>query len=315
MLKLDRRHLALLAAIAVLFALPIFGVPGFYTTATFRNLIVDNLPLLLAATGMTIVILVGQIDISVGSQFVVSGVVAGLAARAGLPMPVVVLLTLAAGAAFGAFNGLLVTRLGLPAIIATLATLVLGRNAIILFTGGDWIQNLPANFQWFGLAPTTAQLLYIVFALALFAVLGWALRHLAVGRSVYAVGCDHEAARRIGLQPLGVVFGAFVALGVLTALAAILNFTRYPTIETNAGLGFELKVIAAVVVGGTAITGGRGSVLGTLLGVILLGAIGTVFTFLHVNPAWERAIQGLIILLAVVSDTAWQSRFRSIRTP
>ena len=91
-----------------------------------------------------------------------------------------------------------------------------------------------------------------------------------------------------------------------TAAAAVLNFTRYPTIETNAGLGFELKVIAAVVVGGTAITGGRGSLFGTLLGVVLLGTIGTVFTFLHVNPAWERAIQGAIILLAVVGDTAWR---------
>jgi rhamnose transport system permease protein len=303
-----RRELALLGAIALLFALPLAGVPGFYAVATFRNLLVDNLPLLLAATGMTIVIIAGQIDISVGSQFVVSGVVAGLAARAGVPMPLVVIVTIAAGAVYGALNGLLVTRLGLPAIIATLATLVLGRNALILATGGDWIQNLPASFQWFGLPQAVAQPAYIVAALLIFAGFVWALRHLAVGRSVYAIGCDHEAARRIGLRPRLVVFGAFTLLGVLTAAAAILNFTRYPTIETNAGIGFELKVIAAVVVGGTSITGGRGSLLGTALGVILLGAIGTVFTFLHVNPAWEKAIQGAIILLAVVSETAWRHR-------
>jgi rhamnose transport system permease protein len=303
-----RRELALLGAIALLFALPLAGVPGFYAVATFRNLLVDNLPLLLAATGMTIVIIAGQIDISVGSQFVVSGVVAGLAARAGVPMPLVVIVTIAAGAVYGALNGLIVTRLGLPAIIATLATLVLGRNALILATGGDWIQNLPASFQWFGLPQAVAQPAYIVAALLIFAGFVWALRHLAVGRSVYAIGCDHEAARRIGLRPRLVVFGAFTLLGVLTAAAAILNFTRYPTIETNAGIGFELKVIAAVVVGGTSITGGRGSLLGTALGVILLGAIGTVFTFLHVNPAWEKAIQGAIILLAVVSETAWRHR-------
>lgn len=307
-MKPARRELALLGAIAVIFALPLFGVEGFYSLATFRNLIIDNLPLLLAAAGMTVVILAGQIDISVGSQLVVSGVVAGLTARAGWPMPLVVATTLAAGAAYGALNGLLVTRLGLPAIIATLATLVLGRNALIVTTGGDWIQNLPPGFQWFGLPQATAQPLYILAGAVLFAVIGWGLRHTAVGRSIHAVGCDHEASRRLGLRPLVIVFASFVFLGVMTAAAAVLNFTRYPTIETNAGLGFELKVIAAVVVGGTAITGGRGSLVGTLLGVILLGTIGTVFTFLHLNPAWEKAIQGAIILLAVVSETAWRPR-------
>jgi len=303
-----RRELALLGAIVLLFSLPLLGVDGFYRVSTFRNLIIDNLPLLLAAAGMTVVIIAGQIDISIGSNLVVSGVVAGLTASAGCSMPIVVLATLAAGSAFGAVNGLLVTRLGLPAIIATLATLVLGRNALIVTTGGDWIQNLPPTFQWFGLAQAVAQPVYILAGLAVFAAIGWGLKHLAAGRAVYAIGCDHEAARRLGLRPPLVVFGSFVFLGLMTGAAAVLNFTRYPTIETNAGLGFELKVIAAVVVGGTSITGGRGSLLGTLLGVILLGAIGTVFTFLHLNPAWEKAIQGAIILLAVVSETAWRPR-------
>lgn len=303
-----RRDLALLGAIVVLFSLPLFGVEGFYRVSTFRNLIIDNLPLLLAAAGMTVVIIAGQIDISIGSNLVVAGVVAGLTARAGCPMPIVVLATLGAGAAFGALNGVLVTGLGLPSIIATLATLVLGRNALIVTTGGDWIQDLPSSFQWFGLPQAVAQPLYIIVGVVLFAAIGWALLHLALGRSVYAIGCDHEAARRLGLRPPLIVFGSFVFLGLMTGAAAVLNFTRYPTIETNAGLGFELKVIAAVVVGGTAITGGRGSLLGTLLGVILLGAIGTVFTFLHLNPAWEKAIQGAIILLAVISETAWRPR-------
>ena len=132
----------------------------------------------------------------------------------------------------------------------------------------------------------------------------------AAGRSLYAVGCDHEAARRIGLNPARVVLCAFVAMGFLAAAAALLNFTRYPTIETNAGVGFELQVIAAVVVGGASVTGGRGNILGTLLGVVLLGMIGTVLTFLHVNPAWGRAIQGAIILVSVVADTAFAGRRR-----
>lgn len=309
MIRLFKNHpreAALLAALVVLFLLPLFGVQGFYTAGNLRSLAVDNLPVLLAAAGMTVVVVAGQIDISIGSQFVVGGIVAGLLAKSGLPMPLVAVATLGAGALLGALNGLLVTAARIPAIIATLATMVLLRNAVLRATGGDWIQDLPPGFQWFGLPAGGAPYVYIAVAALLFAVAAWALRNTSGGRAFYAVGCDHEAARRIGLRPTGWVVGAFVAMGLCTAAAALLNFTRYPTIETNAGLGFELKVIAAVVVGGTAITGGRGSLFGTLLGVILLGSIGTVFTFLHVNPAWEKAIQGAILLAAVVADTAFR---------
>jgi rhamnose transport system permease protein len=306
LLRRHPRETTLLAALLALFLLPFFGVDGFYAVSTFRSLAIDNLPVLLAAAGMTLVIVAGQIDISIGSQFVVGGIAAGLLAKSGLPMPLVVLATLAIGAALGAINGLLVSVARIPAIIATLATMVLLRNGVLRATGGDWIQDLPAGFQWFGLPSGVAQLAYLAAAAALFGAFAWAMRHTSAGRAFYAVGCDHEAARRIGLNPSRQIVAAFAVLGVATALAALLNFTRYPTIETNAGLGFELKVIAAVVVGGASITGGRGSLLGTLLGVALLGSIGTVFTFLHVDPAWEKAIQGAILLVAVVADTAFR---------
>jgi rhamnose transport system permease protein len=304
-MKLSKRELALLGAIAVLGLLPLFGVPGFYRAGNLRNLVVDNLPMLVAAIGMTVVILVAEIDISIGSLFVVCGAAAGLAAKAGVPMPLVIVTTVAVGAALGAVNGLLVTAARVPSIIATLATMAILRNGIIRATGGAWIQELPDNFQWFGLGQDLAQPLYVAASLALFIAAVWALRQTAAGRAFYAVGCDHEASRRIGLNPPAVIFSAFVLMGALTAAAALLNFTRYPTIETNAGVGFELQVIAAVVVGGTAVTGGRGTLLGSLLGVILLGMIGTVFTFLHLDPSWGKAIQGAIILVAVVSDTAF----------
>ncbi len=293
--------------------LPLFGVPGFYRAGNLRNLAMDNLPMLVAAMGMTVVIIVAEIDISIGSLFAVCGAVSGLAAKAGWPMPVVVLATLGAGAALGRRStASLVTGARVPSIIATLAMMTILRNAIIRATGGAWIQDLPerstsgsacgqARRHSHGL-PRRARLALLLLAGA------WVLRQTAAGRSFYAVGCDHEAARRVGLNPARVVFAAFVLMGLLTAAAALLNFTRYPTIETNAGQGFELQVIAAVVVGGTAVTGGRGNLLGTLLGVVLLGMIGTVFTFLHVNPAWGRAIQGTIILAAVVSDTAFSRK-------
>lgn len=305
-MKPGPRELALLGAIAVLLALPMFGVPGFYSVGNFRNLLIDNLPVLIAAIGMTIVIVAAQIDISIGSQFVVCGVVSGLVAKTGAPLPVVILTTLATGAFLGGINGVLTTRFGIPSIIGTLAMMVILRNGLIRATDGDWIQNLPSSYQWLGLGQTAAQPVYILFTVAFFAAAAWAMRSTAFGRSFYAVGCDHEASRRVGINPDRVVLIAFVAMGALSALAALLNFTRYPTIESNAGIGLEFKVIAAVVVGGTSITGGRGTLFGTLLGVILLGTIGTVFTFLHVDPAWEKAIQGAIILAAVISDTAWR---------
>lgn len=295
-----RREAVLLAALIVLLLLPLFGVSGFYTWPNLRGLLLDIVPVLIAAGGMTYVIVAGQIDISIGSQLVVAGITSGLLAKAGLPMPVVALGTLASGALMGLLNGLLVQAVRIPAIIATLATMVLLRSGVQQATGGDWISGLPPSYPWFGLGQTLAQPLYVIVAVALFAALAWIARFTTVGRSFYAVGCDPEAARRLGVPAERTLVGAFVVMGLCVGLAALMNFTRYPSIETNAGLGFEMKVIAAVVVGGASITGGRGTFSGTLLGVLLLGTIGTVLTFLHVNPAWEKAIQGAVLLIAVV---------------
>ena len=125
-----------------------------------------------------------------------------------------------------------------------------------------------------------------------------------MGRSIYAVGSDVEAARLVGIEPPRVVFGVFLIMGALVGLAAMLNATRFSIVPSNAGIGLELKAIAAVVVGGTAITGGRGTLIGTLIGVALLGTIGTALTFLGINPFWGKAIQGAIILAALVSDVS-----------
>jgi len=130
----------------------------------------------------------------------------------------------------------------------------------------------------------------------------WVLRNLGVGRAIYAVGSDQEAARLTGIVPTKIVLGVFITMGVLTAFAALLNAVRFSSIPSNSGVGLELKAIAADVVGGTAISGGRGSLLGTLIGTALLGTIGTALTFLGINPCWEKAIQAAIILAALSSD-------------
>ena len=132
----------------------------------------------------------------------------------------------------------------------------------------------------------------------------WVLRNLTAGRAIYAVGSNQEAARLAGIDTRLAIFSVFTLNGALTGLAALVNSTRFSQIPPNAGLGLEMKVIAAVVVGGTAITGGKGTIFGTLLGVTLLGAIGPALTFLGINAYWEKAIQGVIILVAIVSEVS-----------
>jgi rhamnose transport system permease protein len=299
-----RRELAAAAAWALLLAAVAAFAPGFYTTANLRDLALDNAPVLVVAVGMTLVVLAGEIDISVGSQFAVCGVAAGLLARAGAPAPLLVAAALALGGALGAVNGLLVGRLRLPSIIVTLALLVAWRDALRWATEGAWVQGLPDTFQWFGLGQGAGQAVIVGAALAVLGAAAWALRHLAAGRAVYAVGADAEAARLAGIGRPAVVGGVFALAGALVGLAALLNAVRFTAVPSNAGLGLELKAVAAVVVGGTAITGGRGTLLGTLVGVLLLATVGPALTFLGVNPFWEQAVQGAIILAALGSDAA-----------
>ena len=261
------------------------------------------------------VILVGEIDISVGSQFAVCSVAAGLLAKAGVPIPLLLPCVLLIGAAMGAVNGFLVGQLRLPSIIVTLAMLVAWRDGLRWVTEGAWVQDLPANFQWFGLGQTLGQCADRRDCAGSSSVgFSWMLHNLGAGRAIYAVGSDAEAARLAGIEPRHVIFGVFVLMGALTGLAALLNAVRFSAVPSNAGIGLELKAIAAVVVGGTAITGGRGTLVGTLIGAALLGTIGTALTFAGINPFWEKAIQGAIILAALCQTllgTAGTSAWRA----
>jgi len=313
-----RRELSVAAAYAVLLLVLAVAAPRFYGADQLRAFVVSNAPVLVAAVGMTLVILCRQIDISIGSIFSICGVVAGLLAQAGLPIALVGLGTLLAGSGLGAINGSLVAGLGLPSIVVTLATLVIGRESLRYVREGEFVRNLPSGFQWFGAGQAAGQWLVVLIALVVFAAFAWGLRNLGAGRAVYATGSDPEAARLAGIRPRRVVFAVFVVMGALAGLAALLNAVRFADVDPNAGLGLELQVIAAVVVGGVAVSGGRGTLAGSLIGVALLGSIAPALVFLGTNPhlaflgtkpQWEKAIQGLIILLAV----AWDAFYREGR--
>jgi rhamnose transport system permease protein len=304
--KLSRYKREISAAIAYAALLAAAGIisPEFFSPGNLRDLVMNNAPVLIVAVGMTLVILSGQIDISTGSQFAICSVIAGALAKSGMPMAFVVLGAIAVGGLLGSVNGFFIAWLRMPAIVVTLAMLVAWRDGLRWVTEGAWVQGLPDNFQWFGLGQGAGEWLIAATALLVFAIFAWALRNLRAGRAIYATGSDAEAARLAGIEPQRVVFSVFIVMGALTGLAAMLNAVRFSSVPSNAGLGLELKAIAAVVVGGTAITGGRGTLIGTLIGVALLGTIGTALTFVGINPFWEKAIQGAIILAALVTDIA-----------
>ncbi len=296
------RELALLAALAALRSVLAVRAPRFFSAANLADLATGLAPALVAAMGMTLVILARQIDISIGSQFAVCGVVLGLLAKAGLPVPLAALAAVLAGAGLGALNGALVAGLGLPAIVVTLATMVAWREGLRWATEGAWVRGLPDSFQWLGLGQAGGRLLIVVTAALVFAGIAWGLASLRAGRAVYATGSDAEAARLAGLRPRRVVFAVFVAMGALTGLAAVLTTVQFIDVQANAGVGLELRIIAAVVVGGVATSGGRGSSTGVLLGVVFLAVLGPALVFLGGKAHWDRALQGAIVLLAVTGE-------------
>lgn len=305
-----RRELSLAAAIAALSAVLAIAAPGFFTMANLIDITMANLPVLIVAMGMTLVILTGQIDISVGSQFAIASMVAGLAAKAGMPVALAGVAAGLAGAAMGALNGVLTAYGGIPSIVVTLASMVALRDGLRWISQGAWVDNLPPGFQWFGRSQAASEWITVAAAGLVVAAMAWGLRNLAAGRAVYATGSNAAAARLAGIDPARVVFVVLTATGTLTGFAALFNAVRFNQIPANAGIGLEMEVIASVIVGGTAVTGGRGTVSGTVLGVVLLGMIGPALIFLGISAWWERALQGAIILAAVAID-ALRRRERS----
>ena len=295
------REISVTAALGiVLLALAVFA-PAFFQPQPLLSLVTREAPTLVVACGMALVIISRQIDISVGSQFSVCSVCAALLAARGWPLLLVVPASAAFGAMLGAFNGVLVAGLRLPSIVVTLATMVTLRQGLNLVRQGEFV-NLPDSVQWFGLSQTAGQWTLVGAALVLLLVFGLALRHLAAGRWIYAVGTDAEAARLAGIRPQLVTFLVFVLMGALTGLAATMNLVQSPQVQPLVGAGLEMKVIAAVVVGGVAISGGRGNLWGAFAGLLLLACVSPALTHLRIEAYWEKAIQGAIILLAVVAD-------------
>lgn len=295
------RELTVAIALALLLlSLAIFA-PHFFQSQPLVSRLTSQMPALVAAVGIALVIISRQIDISIGAQFSMCAIVAGVTASAGFPLVIAILAALVTGALMGAVNGVLVAYLGLPSIVVTLATMVTWQEALRLWQQGRLLA-LPNGIQWFGLSQQVGQIVVISVTFTLVVGAAWAMKNLSGGRQIYAIGTDAEAARLAGIDPKRTTFRVFVLMGLLTGLAAVLNLVQSPQVQPNCGDGLDLKTIAAVVVGGVAISGGRGTIWGVLLGMLLLANVNPALTHFHQPPYWEKAIQGLVILLAVVAD-------------
>ena len=274
---------------------------GFLEFSNFVHMLYNCSYIGVAAIGMTMIILCGHIDISVGAALGVCATVAGKLAVAGVPLAIVFPATILAGGIIGLANGLLVAYGRIPAIVTTLGMASILKGSLILSTGGRWIYGLPPGF-----AISRTSLLGVpvpIFTLILFGVAFalW-LKYSAKGRELYAVGGNAEAARLSGISERQVTIQVFVMNGLLVGLAAILYATNFTAIQSNVAPGFELTVITATVIGGVSILGGTGNVVGALLGALLLQTIGTALVFLHIRAEWFLTVQGSLILLTILLD-------------
>lgn len=302
-----RRWLSWPAAPALVFlALLLVG----FSVGTERFLSIGNLESILTsvavlgiiAMAVNQVVLAAEIDISTGSMMGLCAMVAGIVATnyGGLLLPL--LAAVIVGALAGAVNGLLVTVGRVPAIIVTLGMLYALRGVILLITGGEWVSGIPAETRLLGLGTVLGVSLPLIILITLFIVLSLVSRNTIWGRNVYAVGGNRAAARLVGLPVDRTRFLTFVLVGVCVGLAAIVFIGRTGGVQTNAGAGLELQVIAAVVIGGTSIAGGRGSTLAALTGAVLIGTILNGMILIGVPGVWQDAVLGALILLAITGD-------------
>ncbi len=295
--------LLLLTLLAVGLVNPAFVAPG-----NLRDMLVSAAPTIIVACGLTFVIVLGEIDISVGAQLGLLAATLGLLTsptHAHWPVALSVGLTLLLGAALGLTNGLLVTVGRMPSIIVTLGMLTVLHGVQLTLLNGSEITDMPPGLRAVGLGTFLAVPYSMWTALGVTLLAIGLARETPLGRRLYAAGSNPEAARLTGLSLPRLKLFVFTLTGFLTAIAAVVSVPRLSVIESGIGQGFELLVVTCVVVGGTSISGGRGTVLGSVLAALLLGLVRPMLVFLRLGESaafWERAIQGAFILAAVLAD-------------
>jgi rhamnose transport system permease protein len=311
------REAGIVLIIVVLIALVSLRNPAFLTADNFRDILLNISILVIVALAQAMIIITRGIDLSVSSMIGLTAMMVAftIAAFPGMPPLLALLLGMALGSALGSLNGLIIAGGGVPPIIATLGTLSIYRGLIFLYSGTKATINaseLPPSFRQLAKGTPLGAPNLILFAIVVAVAVYYFLRYTRTGRDIYTVGSNPDAARFAGIRTQRIVFLVYVISGLLCGLAGVLWVSRFESAQTNTALGFELQTVAAPVVGGVNIFGGSGSVPGVILGALLLGIINNALTLVQISPFWQLAAQGLLILLAVIVDSAISRRMRRI---
>ena len=299
-----------LIGLILLCAFLTFATDSFFSVRNFLNILDQVTVIGIIAVGMTFVILLGGIDLSVGSVLALAMMVLGfLNVEAGLPMGVAIPAAIAAAAVAGLISGLLITEFKVPPFIATLAMMSIARGLASMITNGSQIIGFPAWFnmgaiiRYGGVLTMTVAVMFVVFAVALLFQ-----RYREGGRALYAVGGNPEVARLAGINVNRVTVLVYTACAALSGLAGVLLAARLDAVQPTIGIAYELDAIAAVVIGGTSLSGGTGGIGGTIIGVLIIGVLRNGLNLLSVSPFLQAVIIGLVIVMAVAAETFKQRK-------
>ena len=284
-----------------------FASDNFFSVDNIVNVLRQQSIIGILAIGMTFVILTGGIDLSVGAGMALCGTLgAGVMVSMGMPGVAGLLAMIVVGVLFGVFNGVLVAWGQMPAIIVTLATMLIARGFGLVYSGGYPISGVPGWVSWFGVGRIAGVPVPIIIMVLLYAAAWVLLQRTSFGRHVYAIGGNETAANLSGVNTKRVKLFVFMISGFTSAMAAIVLTGRLMSGQPGAGVAFELDAIAMVVLGGAAISGGRGLIIGTLIGAVLLGIINNGLNLMGINPYLQDVIKGFIILLAIYIGREWR---------
>jgi ribose/xylose/arabinose/galactoside ABC-type transport system permease subunit len=307
---LNVKQIGLIVAIILLSIVMSVLSPEFRTLENLRDILLNISIITIAGVGISMVIIAGEIDISIGSQLAVAATVAALYIKAGGNTLISIVLAVFVGGFLGFINGFLINQTKMHSIIITLGMMTILRGTNISIMRGKWITDLPDRFWLLGnyaILETPLPIWIMLICVILFSFL---IKNTSIGREIYIVGDNFEAAKITGVHVEKVKLFVFTSCGALVGLAAVIHAARYGWVMTNMGQGFEFKVIGAAVIGGISIFGGIGTPFGMFLGSVLMGIIPNALVLNRVPTTWERTILGFLIIVAVTSDSIFKNRRR-----
>lgn len=304
----ELRELTLLVVIVAIIVVMSAVSPHFLSLPNLNAVTVGMVPTAIIAVGMAVLLASGGFDLSVGAVMALASTAVAMLLVAGWPIPLAVIAGLAIGAAVGWLNGVLVTRIGINPLVATLGTMSMARGASLVLTEGFSVSRLPPAFGAAGASSVLGLPVMVWIMAALVVVFDVLVRRTRVLRQVYFVGANERAARLSGIAVDRVRTGAYVLTGILAALAGVLLASRLMSGTPTAGNGLELQVLAAAVIGGCSLRGGEGTVLGAFLGVVFIALINNAMTMLAVSIYWQMLVTGAVLVAAVALDMLLRQR-------